>query len=159
MTHPLPTGLTREQKDAFKNARPPARAQLTDKDKVGEVLGPIREKLNAGWSYEEVRQELARTVGFKGTRRTLYNYVWQLSAVARQATPAAPAPAETAASEEDRAGAGAPPPQPASACVPDPARRHFIQNLGGPVAREARRQRTDDQPQRPSLVEILNKTL
>lgn len=159
MTNPPPAGLTSEQKDAFKNARPPARARLTDKDKVGEVLGPIREKLNAGWSYEEVRQELARTVGFKGTRRTLYNYVWQLSAVARQAIPAAPAPAEAAASEKDRAEAGAPPPQPARACVPDPARRHFIQNLGGPLAREARRQRTEDQPKRPSLVEILNKTL
>ena len=79
MTDQPPAHLTRQQQDAFKHARPPARAPLTDKDKVRALWGPIRRKLAAGWSYEEVRQELARAVGFKGTRRTLYNYVWQLS--------------------------------------------------------------------------------
>ena len=157
MTHPPPTGLTREQKDAFKHARPPARARLTDKDKVGEVLGPIREKLNAGWSEEEVRQELARTVGFKGTRRTLYNYVWQLSSA--PANPAAPPSTEALAGQEARAGAEAPLPRPDGEAAPKPSRRHFIQNLGGPVAREVCRQRTEEPPQRPSLVEILNQPL
>ena len=92
MTNPLPAPLTRQQQDAFKHARPPARAPLTDKAKVRALLEPIRRKLAAGWSYEEVRQELARAVGFKGTRRTLYNYVWQFSSA--RATP--PSPPSTA---------------------------------------------------------------
>ena len=157
MTNPLPAPLTRQQQDAFKHARPPARAPLTDKAKVRALLEPIRRKLAAGWSYEEVRQELARAVGFKGTRRTLYNYVWQLSSA--PANPAAAPSAEALAGQEARAGAEAPPPRPAGEAAPEPSRRHFIQNLGGPVAREARRQRAEDPPQRPSLVEILNQPL
>jgi len=151
MTDPPPTHLTRQQKDAFKHARPPTRAPLTDKDKVRALLGPIRQKLAAGWSYEEVRQELARAVGFKGTRRTLYNYVWQLSSA--RATP--PSPPSTAA----QAVAEAPRPRPVEEAAPEPSRRHCIQNLGGPLAREANRQHAEDPLQRPSLVEILNKPL
>ena len=121
------------------------------------LLGPIRQKLAAGWSYEEVRQELARTVGFQGTRRTLYNYVWQGSSAL--ANPTSPSPTETLAGQEPRAVAAAPLPRPVEDAAPDPSRRHFIQNLGGPLAREARRQRAEDPLQRPSLVEILNKPL
>lgn len=159
MSDQPPANLTRQQKDAFKHARPPARARLTDKDKVRALLGPIRRKLAAGWSYEEVRQELAKTVGFKGTRRTLYNYMWQLTSDRAKVTPAAPSPAQAPASQETRAIAEVPPPPPVGEATPPPSRRHFIQNLGGPMAREARRQRAEDQPKRPSLVEILNKPL
>lgn len=151
MTDPLPAPLTRQQQDAFKHARPPARAPLTDKAKVRALLEPIRRKLAAGWSYEEVRQELARAVGFKGTRRTLYNYVWQFSSA--RATP--PSPPSTAA----QAVAEAPRPRPVEEAAPEPSRRHCIQNLGGPLARAARRQRAEDPPPRPSLVEILNQPL
>jgi hypothetical protein len=121
------------------------------------LWGPIRRKLAAGWSYEEVRQELARAVGFKGTRRTLYNYVWQLSSAL--ATPTSPPSIEAQAGQEARAAAEAPLPRPGGDAAPEPSRRHFIQNLGGPLAREARRQRAEDPPQRPSLVEILNQPL
>ena len=157
MTDQPPAPLTRQQRHAFQHARPPARAPLTDKAKVRALLEPIRRKLAAGWSYEEVRQELARAVGFKGTRRTLYNYVWQLSSAL--ASPAPPPSTEAQAGQEARAGAEAPLPRPVEEAAPEPSRRHFIQNLGGPVAREARRQRTEDRPQRPSLVEILNQPL
>ena len=157
MTDQPPAHLTRQQQDAFKHARPPARAPLTDKDKVRALWGPIRRKLAAGWSYEEVRQELARAVGFKGTRRTLYNYVWQLSSAL--ANPASPPSTEALAGKEARAAAEAPLPRPVGEAAPEPSRRHFIQNLGGPLAREARRQRAEDPPQRPSLVEILNQPL
>ena len=90
-------------------------------------------------------------MGFKGTRRTLYNYVWQFSSA--RATP--PSPPSTAA----QAVAEAPRPRPVEEAAPEPSRRHCIQNLGGPLARAARRQRAEDPPPRPSLVEILNQPL
>ncbi len=155
-----PARLTSEQKAAFGNAGRPARLRLTEKDKVREMLGLIGEKLNTGWSYEEVRQELARTVGFKGSLKTLYCYIWQLSAgqtkPAAQPTPAAGAPAPpTAAVPLPSPPASS---QPASECVPDPVRRHYIQNLGGEHARAARQQSAEAKA-RPSLIEILNKPL
>lgn len=157
MTDQPPAPLTRQQQDAFKHARPPARAPLTDKAKVRALLEPIRCKLAAGWAYEEVRQELARTVGFKGTRRTLYNYVWQFSSAL--ATPTSSPSTEAQAGKEARVVAETPLPRPVEEAAPEPSRRHCIQNLGGPLAREARRQHAEDPPKRPSLVEILNKPL
>ena len=140
MTDHPPTKLTSEQKDAFKHARPPARPPLTAKDKVRAVLGEIREKRNAGWSYEEVRQELAKTMGFKGTLQTLYRYVWQLST--GQTQPNAPT-APNAGPPDQQAATLRIPPESAPAQragEPKPNLGRFIQNLGGEHARAARQQ-------------------
>ena len=156
-----PEPLTPARKDAFKNACRPPRAPLTDKDKVRAVLGEIQEKRNAGWSYEEVRQELAKTVGFKGSLKTLYCYIWQLSAgqtkPAAPATPASGAPALPALVVPPGSTPTSSPL--ASDFVPDPARRHYIHNLGGEHVRAARRQSAEENSKRPSLVEILNKPI
>jgi len=92
---PAPAPLSPEQKQAFRDAARPPAARLSDKARVREILPSIRQKLQAGWSYEDVRQELEKTVGFKGSLKTLYRYVWQLSKEPRAATPSsAPLPAE-----------------------------------------------------------------
>ncbi len=157
MTDQPPAQLTGEQKAAFGNARRPA-LRLTDKDKVRELLGPIGEKLNAGWSYEEVRQELAKTVGFKGSRRTLYNYVWQLSL--NQGEPATPAPPVPGVSEPNPHPSPPASSQPAGESKPNSG-RHYIQSLGGEYARAARQRAKEAQAKsKPkSLVDRLNEPL
>ncbi|MBK8168613.1 MAG: hypothetical protein IPK64_21920 [bacterium] len=71
-----PRGLSPESKRAFETARPPRKETASDREIVREMLPAIRRKRDEGWSYEAIRQELAKRLGFKGTRQTLYNYVW-----------------------------------------------------------------------------------
>ena len=88
---PAPAPLSPEQKQAFRDAARPPAARLSDKARVREILPSIRQKLQAGWSYEDVRQELERTLGFQGTLNTLYQYVSKLS---RERGKALPLPVE-----------------------------------------------------------------
>lgn len=72
--------------DAAQNKPVPSNRRI-----VREMLPSIRDKLKAGWTYEAIRQELMRSLGFKGTLRTLYNYVWHFSR--KDASPPAALPA------------------------------------------------------------------
>ena len=85
MTDLPPAAVTGEQREAFQNVRRPGPPRRTDKDKVRALLDQIGAKRAAGWSYAEIHQALAETVGFQGTRQTLYNYVWELSSRKRAA--------------------------------------------------------------------------
>jgi len=73
----------------------------------------------AGWSYEEVRQALEKTLGFQGSLKTLYQYVWQLSREPGAAAPSSTAlPAELAqlaAQPTMKAPGSAPAPLPSNA--------------------------------------------
>ena len=67
--NPVPeTGI-----EVFRPRRSPRRR--SDRQIVREYLTEIVGKLKEGWRYEEIRQELERTVGFKGKLSTLYSYV------------------------------------------------------------------------------------
>ena len=116
---PAPAQLSPEQKQAFRDAARPPAARLSDKARVREILPSIRQKLQAGWSYEDVRQELEKTVGFKGSLKTLYQYVWQLSREPGAAAPSSTAlPAELAqlaAQPTMKAPGSAPAPLPSNA--------------------------------------------
>jgi len=116
---PTPVPLTTQQKQAFRDAARPATARRNDKARVREVLPAIRQKLQAGWSYEEVRQALEKTLGFQGSLKTLYQYVWQLSREPGAAAPSSTAlPAELAqlaAQPTMKAPGSAPAPLPSNA--------------------------------------------
>ncbi|CDI04770.1 hypothetical protein BN873_p70008 [Candidatus Competibacter denitrificans Run_A_D11] len=88
MAPDAPETVTREQKEAFQSAQRPSRASRNNKEKVRVLWPEIRQKLEAGWSVEEVRQELHRVVGLRGSLRTLYRYIKELS-LAPEAGPAA----------------------------------------------------------------------
>lgn len=164
MSEPPPKTLTSQEKDAFTRAQRPGVPRMSDKACVREVLPDIHRKIQAGWSYEEVRQEMAKTLGFKGTLKTLYQYVWQLSTAQ---TPAPPAPAPSMprpVTPEVSGGANRSPPPPdpaasrASRTAPAVGGCSYIQNLRGPLAGtacEASRQET----KHGSLVDKLNKPL
>jgi hypothetical protein len=93
MAHPPASApLSPEQKQAFRDAARPPAARLSDKARIREVWPSIRQKRQEGWSYEEVRQALEKTVGFQGTLKTLYRYVWQLSKEPGTASPLPVAP-------------------------------------------------------------------
>lgn len=116
---PTPVPLTTQQKQAFRDAARPTTARRNDKARIREVLPAICQKLQAGWSYEEVRQELEKTLDFKGSLKTLYQYVWQLSREPGAATPSSTAlPAELAqlaAQPTMKAPGSAPAPLPSNA--------------------------------------------
>lgn len=88
MSQDAPETVTREQREAFQSAQCPSRASRNNKEKVRALWPEIRQKLAAGWSVEEVRQELHRVVGLHGSLRTLYRYIKELS-LAPEAGPAA----------------------------------------------------------------------
>lgn len=137
--------LTPKTKQAFQKARRPTAPRVSDRAIVREVLPEIRRKLAAGWSYEEVRAEMARTLGFGGTRRTLYNYVWQLTL---------PEKHPLRSSEGSRAGTAIPDGAPAE---PPQPRRSVRETLRGSKARPPTNERSGQKSKRPSLVEILNR--
>ena len=92
---------------AFAAAQRPVSTLTSDRARVHAVLPLIQEKLAAGWSYAEIRDALAQTLGFQGTIKTLYSYVSRLSAL----TPAREAPrAPGDSSEAGEEGASSSPP-------------------------------------------------
>lgn len=78
-------GVTERARAAFVTAQRPANAKLSDWMRVAEMLDDISAKRAAGWSYADIRDALARTVGFKGRLATLYCYVSRLTAQRRAA--------------------------------------------------------------------------
>lgn len=74
-----PRNISPERKRAFETAARHEKKTISDREIVREMLGAIRRKRDDGWSYEAIRQELAEKLDFKGTRRTLYNYVWHFT--------------------------------------------------------------------------------
>ena len=93
MIQEAPDTVTREQREAFKNAQRPSRTARNNKEWVRALWPEIRQKLEAGWSVEEVRQELQRVVGLHSSPRTLYRYIKELS-LAPELTPVQRAPAQ-----------------------------------------------------------------
>ncbi len=86
MIQEAPDTVTREQREAFKSAQRPSRTARNNKEKVRALWPEIRQKREAGWSVEEVRQELQRVVGLHSSPRTLYRYIKELS-LAPELTP------------------------------------------------------------------------
>ena len=134
---------------AFAAAPRPPGARASDKARVRAVLPEIRDKRAAGWTYAEIRAELARTLGYRGTLKTLYTYVCRLSS-------AEIAPAATAL--DARAGSAATPILPDSSTNPPaaPAKRSRFIDSFSPESREAL-QPCPTKKRKHSLVEILNK--
>ena len=65
--------------EAFKAAVRPPKKRLSDRQKIREHLPEIRQKLDAGWPYEEVLAELQRTLDVRCKLRTIYDYVEKFS--------------------------------------------------------------------------------
>jgi len=141
--------------------------RLSDKARVRAFLPEIQKKRAAGWSYEAIRQEMARTVGFQGTRQTLYNYVSQFTiepstppsatGASREALsdpPPASCPTPAVEAHDHRTASPAPAPTPTS--PPPLPRCSLSQSLGGPHARAAR-QKSRENEQSKSLIDKLNK--
>lgn len=99
---------------AFAAAQRPVGTPTSDRARVRAVLPLIQEKLAAGWSYAEIRDALAQTLGFQGTMKTLYTYVSRLSAL----TPAREALLASAPSDSSEAGEAS-----TASSSPPPARR------------------------------------
>ena len=150
--NPVPeTGI-----EVFKAApRPPRRR--SDRQIVREYLTEIVGKLKEGWRYEEIRQELERTVGFKGKLSTLYDYVEKLTREERQrqapgTTPAIPTGPETSAASPTETPAPTEPP------------RRRVSDLGGPgyaeriKQREREREEKEKKPKH-NMVEMVNRRI
>ena len=150
--NPVPeTGI-----EVFKAApRPPRRR--SDRQIVREYLTEIVGKLQEGWRYEEIRQELERTVGFKGKLSTLYDYVEKLTREERQrqapgTTPAIPTGPETSAAS------------PTETPVPSEPPRRRVSDLGGPGYAERRTQREREREEKgnkpkPTMIEMVNRRI
>ena len=151
--NPVPeTGI-----EVFKAApRPPRRR--SDRQIVREYLIEIVGKLKEGWRYEEIRQELERTVGFKGKLSTLYSYVERMTREERQQQDAPGAPPATPARPETPADSSTETPTPA-----DPPRRR-VSDLGGPGYAERMRQHAREREEKrkkpkPTMVDMVNKRI
>lgn len=152
--------------DGFRQSRQPGPLRLSDKARVRAVLPEIQRRRAAGWSYEEIRQEMANTLGFQGTRQTLYNYVSQLSSSTpaspssagpvSEARPVSPPTPHAAPTDVDHSALPASPTQTPS--IP-PGRRSLSQTLGGPQAREALKESREKKPERKTLVDRLNEPI
>lgn len=105
--HPL---LDEASYAAFAAAQRPVGTPISDRARVRAVLPLIQEKLAAGWSYAEIRDALAHTLGFQGTMKTLYTYVSRLSAPApAREAPLARAPSDSSEAGEESASSSTPP--------------------------------------------------
>lgn len=81
MSDASPPRLDEARYTAFAAAQRPVSTPTSDRARVQAVLPLIQEKLAAGWSYAQIRDALAQTLGFQGTIKTLYSYVSRLSAL------------------------------------------------------------------------------
>ena len=94
---------------AYAAAQRPVRTPTSDRARVHAVLPLIQEKLAAGWSYAEIRDALAQTLGFQGTIKTLYTYVSRLSALTPAREEAPRAPSDSSEAGEEGASSSPPP--------------------------------------------------
>ena len=136
---------------AFATAQRPASARTSDRARVHAVLPLIQEKLAAGWSYAEIRDALAQTLGFQGTLKTLYSYVSRLSALtpAPGEAPGTRVPSDSSEAGEEGASSSPPPP-------PPPPPRRFADSLDPTWVDTVRTRRKRI---KPPLAEQLNKPL
>ncbi|MEZ5580089.1 MAG: hypothetical protein R3F36_12435 [Candidatus Competibacteraceae bacterium] len=151
--NPVPeTGI-----EVFKAApRPPRRR--SDRQIVREYLTEIVGKLQEGWRYEEIRQELERTVGFKGKLSTLYSYVERMTREERQQRPAPGATPATPAGPETPAAS------PTETPAPTEHPRRRVSDLGGPGYAERRTQREREREEKgkkpkPTMIDMVNRRI
>lgn len=87
MSAPADRGIPERARAAFGDAKRPS-GGASNWDKVRSVLDQIHAKRAEGWSYDEIRRALAKTVGFTGTLQILYAYVNRLTVERRAAATA-----------------------------------------------------------------------
>ena len=140
-----PRNLSSEGKQAFENAARNSSPRLSNRRIVREMLPAIQHKLEAGWSHEEIRQELAQAFGFNGTLSTLYSYVSKLSVAAKSGVLDEASTKETSIVTPDAVEA-------------PPARRRVSETLVGPILAEILSNPAPSK-KKTSLVERLNKPI